>query len=54
MRQLSETLKPYVTFELKNKVCRAGEMVQWLRVLATLLEDLGFVLSTQMAVHNHL
>jgi hypothetical protein len=31
---------------------RAGEMVQWLRVLNALPEDLGLVLSTHMASHN--
>lgn len=43
-----------MTFELKNKVCWAREIVQWLRGLAALLEDLGLILSTLMAGHNHL
>jgi hypothetical protein len=31
---------------------RAGEMAQWFRALAALLEDLGSILSTHMAAHN--
>jgi hypothetical protein len=30
----------------------AGEIVQWLRALAFLPEDLGSVLSTYIVVHN--
>lgn len=31
-----------------------GEMALLLRVLATLPEDLGFILSTHMTAHDHL
>ena len=32
----------------------AGEIVQWMRALAALAEDLGLVPSTLMATHDHL
>jgi hypothetical protein len=51
MRQLSENHQSNMAFELKNKVCRAAKMAQWLSVL---LEDLGSILRTHMTVHNHL
>jgi hypothetical protein len=31
----------------------AGEMAQWLRAQTALIENLGSVLSTHVAVHNH-
>jgi hypothetical protein len=34
-------------------IAGAGEVVQWLRALAALAEDLGLVCSTSMAAHNH-
>lgn len=33
---------------------RAEEMAQWLRALATLLEDLGSIPNSDMAAHNSL
>ena len=37
---------------LKNKDRGSGEMAEWLRALAALLEDLGSIPSTHMAVQN--
>ena len=39
---------------LKILELRTGEMVQWLRALAPLSEDLGSVLNTYMVAHDHL
>jgi hypothetical protein len=38
---------------IKMVLCRAGEMAQWLRVLA-FVEDLGWIPSTHRVAHNHL
>lgn len=35
-------------------VLRAGDIVEWLRALAVLVEDLGLIPNTHMATHNHL
>jgi hypothetical protein len=40
---------PYIGSSLKNW---AGEMAQWLRALAALLEDPGFIPSTHTAAHS--
>jgi hypothetical protein len=39
---------------LSNFCMEDGEMALWLRVLADLPEDLGSVLITDKAAHNHL
>lgn len=38
---------------LKNKENGTGEMAQQLRVHVAFAEDLGLILSTSMAAHNH-
>lgn len=37
---------------IKNNWCGVREMAQWSRALATLSEEPGSILSTQMADHN--
>lgn len=43
-----------VLFIAKEYFCGAGEMAQWFKALVALAGDTGLVLSTCMAVHNHL
>jgi hypothetical protein len=38
----------------ENPLQGAGEMVQWLRAFAALVEDLSSVHSTHVAAHHHL
>jgi hypothetical protein len=40
--------------EIYRSVQGAGEMVQWLRVLTALPEDLGLIPSTHMMANNSL
>jgi hypothetical protein len=35
-------------------ICRAGEMAQWLRVLATIAKDRDLIFNTRTAAHSHL
>jgi hypothetical protein len=42
----------YILAEISRKLLRAGKMTQWLKTLAGLAEDPGYVSSTQMAIHN--
>lgn len=39
---------------LKNTGPGAGKVAQWLKAIATIEEDPGFVLSTYMMAYNHL
>lgn len=47
-------IEEWDTIVLKKYSPRDGEMLQWLRALAALLEDQGSVPSTRMVGHNHL
>jgi hypothetical protein len=44
----------YKVFGVKKRKIRAGEMAQWLRVLAAVPKVLSSIPSNHMVAHNHL
>ena len=50
----SRAEKMFSCYSCRHTQSRAGEMPQWFKVLVTLIEKLGLILSTYIVAYNHL